>query len=523
MKGNETALETRKIIESHKGTKKHKSLGIRGRLVIGFTLFVLIVLIIVWVFQVMLLNFFYEQTKLSDLHSVQEGIDNAITDGELDIACNDLAVEYDVCISVYSVEDEAIGDLVISKEVSPTCIIHYTDTQSLNSYYEKALAGGGEYTQRFTLTAQENTIPSRPDSQQGKPHPSHKNDEYSCNISNDDTFVIAVSVKALSDSLGNDYAAFINLRFTPVNAVQHTRSIQYVYIAIVVIIAAIIFSFFFSNKIARPLERMTLAAEHMANGDYSTHFKVEGYRETRRLAQTLNYAVDEISQTDKLQRELIANVSHDLRTPLTLISGYAEMMRDIPGENNPENSQIIIDETKRLTTLVNDMLDFSKYNSGFEEPVFNSFNLTKTVRSVINRYNELVRQNGYNFIFTAEDEVMVNADERMILQVIYNLINNAINYTGDDKTVIINQTLTEDGRVKISITDTGKGIPEEAITQIWNRYYKVDKSHRRSVTGSGLGLSIVSKLLQLHSAEYGVESSDNSGSTFWFKLRISKI
>ncbi len=510
-------------VDSRKDIRKQAGFGIRGQLVIGFTLFVLIVLIIVWIFQVLLLNFFYEQTKMSDLHSVQEGIDHAIAEGELDVACNELAVKYDVCIAVYGVNNGAIGDLLISTEVSPTCIIHYTDSQALNSYYEKALASGGEYTQRFTLAARENNIPSRSDSHKDKPRPEHKDEEHTNNVNNDNVFVIAVSVKALSDSLGNDYAAFINLRFTPVNAVQHTRSVQYGYIAMVVIIAAVIFSFFFSTKIARPLERMTLAAERMANGDFSTHFKIEGYRETRRLAQTLNYAVEEISQADKLQRELIANVSHDLRTPLTLISGYAEMMRDIPGENNPENNQIIIDETKRLTTLVNDMLDFSKYNSGFEEPVFHSFNLTESVRSIINRYSELVRQNGYRFIFTAEDEVTVTADERMILQVIYNLINNAVNYTGDDKTVIIEQTVCGDGTVKIAITDTGNGIPEEAITQIWNRYYKVDKSHKRAVTGSGLGLSIVSRLLQLHSAEYGVESSANAGSCFWFKLKISQM
>ena len=503
-----------------KKAKKSSGLGIRGQLVMGFTMFVLIVLIIVWVFQVLLLDFFYEQTKLSDLRAVHEGIDNAIAVDNLESVCSDLAVDYDVCIAVYQVKDGKLGNIIISKEVSPTCMIHYSDSQVLNSYYEKALDRGGEYTERFNLTAQD-TIPSKSDGHKDKPRPSHK-DELPKETAIDDIFVIAVSVKSLRDSAGNEYAAFINLRFTPVNAVQHTRSVQYIYIAIVVVFSAIVFSFFFSSKIARPLERMTVSAEKMANGDYSTEFKVEGYRETRRLAQTLNYAVDEISQTDKLQRELIANVSHDLRTPLTLISGYAEMMRDIPGENNPENTQVIIDETKRLTTLVNDMLDFSKFNSGFEEPKLNPFNLTESVKSVIDRYSELVRQKDYRFVFSASEEVTVIADERMILQVIYNLINNAINYTGEDKTVIIEQTVIDDEIVKISVSDTGNGIPEDVITQIWNRYYKVDKSHKRAVTGSGLGLSIVSRLLQLHSAEYGVESSVNAGSTFWFKLKISK-
>lgn len=505
---------------NNKRSKKSSGLGIRSQLVIGFTLFVLIVLIIVWIFQVLLLDFFYEQTKLSDLRAVQQGIDDAIALDNLESACSDLAVDYDVCIAVYEVNEGKLGDIIISKEVSPTCMIHYSNSQVLNSYYERALEGGGEYTERFSLTAQE-VLPSKSEGHKDKPRPSHKEELPEDSVV-DDVFVIAVSVKSLIDSDGNEYAAFINMRFTPVNAVQHTRSVQYIYIAIVVVFSAIIFSFLFSSKIARPLERMTVSAEKMASGDYSTVFKGEGYRETRRLAQTLNYAVTEISQTEKLQRELIANVSHDLRTPLTLISGYAEMMRDIPGENTPENNQVIIDETKRLTTLVNDMLDFSKYNSGFEEPDLRAFNLTESVRSVIKRYSELVRQKNYRFIFSASEEVTVVADERMILQVIYNLINNAVNYTGDDKTVTIEQTIIDGETVKISVSDTGNGIPEDVITQIWNRYYKVEKSHKRAVTGSGLGLSIVSKLLQLHSAEYGVESSVNAGSTFWFKLKIKK-
>ena len=195
------------------------------------------------------------------------------------------------------------------------------------------------------------------------------------------------------------------------------------------------------------------------------------------------------------------------------------MMRDIPGENTPENSQLIIDETRRLTTLVNDMLDLSKYSSGFEIPELRILNLTESVRKTMNRYNELVKQDGYHIDFKFDIEAIVLADERMILQVIYNLINNAINYTGPDKKVFIRQTI-KDGSVRISITDTGTGIARENITQIWDRYYKVDKSHKRGVTGSGLGLSIVSRLLQLHSASYGVESTDGMGSCFWFELKI---
>ncbi len=483
---------------------KRLGFGIRSRLVLGFTLFVIIVLIIVWIFQVLLLDFFYERTKLSELRAVQNGIDRGIDKGDLDDVCTELASKYNVCIVVYDVENSALNEVVISKEVSPACIIHYADKSYLETLYGQALDAGGIFTQPFNL----------------EPRDIDKNISDN-NIHYDKEFVVAVSVKAFEDNVGNTYAAFINLQFTPVNTIQNTRNTQFAYIAAVVVVAAVIFALIFSSRIALPLEKMTVSASKMASGDYSTEFAVEGYRETKRLASTLNYAIVEISKTDKLQRELIANVSHDLRTPLTLISGYAEMMRDIPGENNPENSQLIVDETKRLTALVNDILDFSKYSSGIEEPVLRIFDLTDSVRKAIGRYGELIKLHGYNIEFSAENSVYVFADERMILQVLYNLINNAINYTGQDKTVRIYQNILSDGTVKISISDSGPGIPKEDLEQIWDRYYKVDNSHSRAVAGSGLGLSIVSKLLQIHSAAYGVETSITRGTTFWFTLKVA--
>lgn len=257
----------------------------------------------------------------------------------------------------------------------------------------------------------------------------------------------------------------------------------------------------------------------MADIGYNAVFEEAGYRETRRLAKTLNYAVGEVAKTEKLQRELIANVSHDLRTPLTLITGYAEMMRDLPGENSPENCQYIIDETKRLTTLVNDMLGFSKYSAGCQIPNFQVLNLSESVRATIDRYGELVRRYGYIIQFDAAETVEVSADEGMILQVIYNLLNNAINHTGLDKKVLIKQDLVSANTVRISVTDTGEGIAQEDIEKIWDRYYTENKPHKRAIVGCGIGLSIVSKLLRLHSAAYGVESSQGKGTSFWFELQ----
>ena len=505
-----------KILKKSKSfpNKGIKGCGIRGQLVLGFTAFSFMILIIVWIFQVLLLDKFYEFTKYSELRSVLDTIEYSINNEDIDEICSDLASQYDVCLSLYTVTNGEIDECIVDKEVAPTCIIHYADKDLLNNYYIKAVELGKVYTHKFNLNSER----YKDEPQHGDRTQPHDNEDRKFR---DEHFSeIAVSAKALRDTNGREYAAFINLRFTPVNAIQQTRNMQFGYIAAGVIIVAIFFALLFSIRIAKPLERMTYAAEQMANGDYSIEFKGEGNRESKRLAKTLNYAVEQISKTDNLQKELIANISHDLRTPLTLISGYSEMMRDIPGENTPENSQLIIDETKRLTTLVNDMLDYSKYSSGAKTPTLTVFNLTDSVKKTMERYNEFVKMKGYSVDFEYDREVNVSADERMILQVLYNLLNNAINYTGEDKKVSISQIITASGNVRISIYDSGDGIPCDKLTDIWDRYYKVDKSHKRAVTGSGLGLSIVSKLLQLHSASYGVESAEGNGSCFWFELPI---
>ena len=224
----------------------------------------------------------------------------------------------------------------------------------------------------------------------------------------------------------------------------------------------------------------------------------------------------EISRTDDLKRELFANVSHDLRTPLTMITGYAEVMRDIPGENSPENLQVIIDEANRLTRLVNDMLDLSRLQSITTfEPV--KCSLTALIEEILRRYNKLRETNGYTVEFVHDGEVFVMADELRLSQVIYNLVNNAIDFTGEDKKVTVIQS-ENDGWVRVEVKDSSEGIPEDKLPYIWDRYYKVDKEHKRSRVGTGLGLSIVKEALTIHGARYGVISG-KGGSTFWFEIK----
>jgi signal transduction histidine kinase len=153
---------------------------------------------------------------------------------------------------------------------------------------------------------------------------------------------------------------------------------------------------------------------------------------------------------------------------------------------------------------------------------FEELDLIECVKSVIPRYNKLVEKDNYKIILNTSGlkSALVTADRTRILQVIYNLVNNAVSYTGSDKTVKIDITENTD-KVSVHVIDSGDGIPKDKIEYIWNRYYKVDKNHRRAQMGSGLGLSIVKDILDLHHAQYGVSSTEGCGSDFWFTLKLN--
>ena len=219
---------------------------------------------------------------------------------------------------------------------------------------------------------------------------------------------------------------------------------------------------------------------------------------------------------DKLKNELIANISHDLRTPLTMITGYAEAMRDLPGENTPENVQVIVDEANRLSTLVNDLLDISKIQSGVISLDIKEFSITELINGILTRYNKLIAQENYNITFEHGESTVVKGDEIKISQVMYNLINNAITYTGEDKKVVVRQIVEAD-KVRIEVENPGDKIPEDMLPLIWDRYYKANKEHKRAVVGTGLGLSIVKGILEAHKFSYGVSSQENK-TVFWFDI-----
>ena len=308
----------------------------------------------------------------------------------------------------------------------------------------------------------------------------------------------------------------------PLNTLSVSVKQMQIYVIIIAVVA-ILFTFFLSyfvaEKLSRPLRDMSKTAKKLAAGDYSVHFTSAEYAEIADLSTALNYMKDEIKKSGDFQKELLANVSHDLKTPLTMIKAYASMIQEISGddpEKRAKHLQVIIDESDRLTGLVNDVLSASKINSGLDQLNKKVFNLTEYLYGVINKFSYLSETQGYNIMVDVDSNLYTFADEEKIGQVIYNLISNAVNYTGEDKTVYISlKYSTEEKRIKFSVRDTGKGISEEELAHIWDRYYRSKDSHTRPIKGTGLGLNIVKAILEGHAFNFGVDSKEGYGSTFY--------
>lgn len=315
---------------------------------------------------------------------------------------------------------------------------------------------------------------------------------------------------------GETVCIFLNAHLTPVSGTLDTLRVELAAVTLIMLLFAILVSWLLSRRITQPLVETTEAAGALSRGEY-TPVKHMNYKEIRQLNERLSEAAKDLHRVETMQRELVANISHDLRTPLTLIQGYAEVMRDIPGENNPENMQVIIDETKRLTTLVNSVLDLSRIQAGVVPGNQEDLPLTKLVRDILGRYSKLIEQDTCRIVYEPAEEVNVHVNRVSTEQVIYNLVNNAITYTGEDHTVRIVQ---EDlgSRVRLHIIDSGEGIAPEDLEHIWERYYRGSKPHKRAAVGSGLGLNIVRGILENAHEQYGVVSEEGKGSDFWFDL-----
>lgn len=286
---------------------------------------------------------------------------------------------------------------------------------------------------------------------------------------------------------------------------------------------SIVASWLFSRWFTKPLTKLSHATRQLAEGDYSVRVNVPETDEIGLLAADFNHMAGEVSHAAQLQRDLLANVSHDLRTPLTLIKGYAETVRDLTGDDPDKRTaqlDVIVDETDRLSGLVNSVMELSKMSSGTDKPEKVRFDLSQLCEEVAQRYEAVCAQNGYTLTLELpqpETDCTVCADPAMMERVLHNLLGNAMHHIGPDNVFILRVNAPEKGTVRVEVADHGAGIAKEDLPYIFDRYYR-SRSDAGKV-GTGLGLSITKAILQSHGFRFGVNSTLGEGSCFWFEAK----
>lgn len=305
-----------------------------------------------------------------------------------------------------------------------------------------------------------------------------------------------------------------------VNILQH----QLVYVTIFTLAFALILAMYFATRISRPIKAMTNTAKEMGKGTYDIKFEANSYSELNNLADTLNTTAYELGMAENRLKDLIANVSHDLKTPLTMIRSYAEMIRDLSGDNPEKRNthlQVIMDESDRLNQIVTDMATISAMQTHKTVLERTTFDLSEAASSLLSSYDIFSEQEGYKFTFNSPPSAYAYGDENRIKQVMSNLINNAIKYCGEDKQIAV--SIKRVGKkYRFEVADHGPGISQEELPHVWDRYYKTSTNYVRTTEGSGLGLSIVKEILTLHHANFGVNSKLGKGTAFWFELPLMK-
>ena len=461
-----------------------KKISLKWKIARYLLIFAALVIGMIWIFQTLLLEPMYERSKIKSVKDTADQIAEAVQAEDQSIAdiVYTRSMENDTCVRIFSSDISMIAG-------NSGCTLYHISSREISENTRNAFENGGSYI-NMNAAADPRLY---------------------------DLDFKSVTYTRIVETDNENVVVMVNTGITPLNPTTDTLRSQLYLISVFIVAAVLLLTWVLHVTITRPLSAITNEARYLPEGKFEADEDNSKYLEAQLLNETLAQAATDIRKADQAKKDLIANVSHDLRTPLTMISGYGEMMRDLPGEKNDENLQVIIDESKRLTLIVNDLLDLSRLQAGKITLEKETFDLCELIRIQLKKYEVYEQQEGFEFVCDIPEQCAVYADENRIAQVLNNFLSNAVNYSGDSRKIIIRVKAGAEG-VRTEVQDFGEGIPEEKQKDIWDRYYKIDRKHVRPVSGSGIGLSIVREILELHDAPYGVTSEVNSGSMFWFIL-----
>ena len=471
--------------------------GLRFRFWLIFFLFAIGITLFIGALQTGLIRPYYRNSKIQSVKLVTSEIEkdlikNNITDSNIEDALQQ-TVNNNACVVIFNND----GNVIYSADsIGAGCMF--------NSPYSQVIAELFDIDNIKTIINQEQY-------------------EYNENIMNPITNQEMIIYGRLVRGDLENYYIFVNSALEPIDSVVSFFTRQYIAYTLIAIVIASLLALYIAKNVSNPIITMNEEAKKLAKADYSASFDGGNFTETNQLAASLNNANERLSKIDELRRDLLANVSHDIKTPITNIKAYAEMIRDISGDKPDKREKhldVIIKETDYMDRLVKDLTEVSMIESGNLVLNKSNFNLTQKINEILDVLKPLLDESKISLEVNASEDVTIYADEVKIGQVIANYITNAIKFTPLNGKIIINVKEDEDREtIRFEVKDFGRGIPKSEQSTIWDRYHKSSSTFSRNQSSTGLGLSIVKGIADAHGAEIGVDSELNKGSTFYFELK----
>ena len=337
----------------------------------------------------------------------------------------------------------------------------------------------------------------------------------------------------LASRLNNGDLLIMNSPLAAINESTAVANRFFLFTGLITIILGGIAVFLYANRFTKPILDLNIIAQEMSKLDFSKKYPIQSDDEVGQLGKSINSLSDQLDKAiselkadiererkiDKMRKEFISNVSHELKTPIALIQGYAEGLKlnvNDDEENKNLYCDVIMDESDKMNRLVKDLLDLSQIESGYFKLEKTVFDLSSLIDKVLEKYRPILMEKGITVSVENGENLNVHGDYVRIEQVLVNYLNNAINHVDDNQTIDIGVKSGHD-KVRVSVYNSGKNIPEDSLDKIWTSFYKVDKARTRAYGGTGLGLSVVRSVMELHGNDFGVENQNN-GVAFWFEV-----
>ena len=468
----------------------------RTKLWIWFAAFAAIILSLLWIMQTVFLQRFYDSMMIRNIRSAAEEI-------------------------IKNSENEDLDDLIDELSVEDSLLVYITDENGNVLYNSDAYNTYFRQPPRQEMSKDRIDFRRRPDEKAGFRSLPDNYDRFLFELRKSGTGKVGYTydghyVYGSYLKLDDDDPAilYVSGSLGAVGAAASIIRIQLIWVTGLSLVLAFVIAWLIAKRFSGPINRLSVQAQMLGSGDYEDHFEKGFCRELDELDEAMAQSAEKLAEARDYQKELLANVSHDLRTPLTMIRGYAEMVRDVSWEDEVQrnaDTDVIIKEADRLTALVNEILEYSRLREKNYKTALLEVDLSELAENILNRFEPLFAQEGGTIEREITPGCLVLGDRELLERAIYNLLDNATRHSsGPEKRITV--AIRSEDRVYLEVRDYGEGIDPAELPHIWEKYYTNRQRGNQGV--SGLGLAIVKQIASIHHAEVRAESKPGEGSKF---------